>query len=297
MSSICVVVPTIRFNTPVWKTFLEAWEPLFKKHNVNLIVIEDSENPRAHIKAAFSEMSAVVFLNEFPDLDGLIQRFSPAVRNFGFYLAAKLFPETEHIVTLDDDTLPFEDTIGDHIHILKNGGLSYPYWNTFSADTPYYPRGFPYHNRGAVPVVVSHGIWHGVKDWDAMTQLVLGNPDVSFYKGPVPWGFYMPVCGMNLAFSIRALPYVYYAPAKQIKGAERFDDIWMGYVLQKELEAQQLGMVSGFAAVLHERASDVYKNLCQEYAGVAMNETFVQEARSGTFWYADLYERWKGLFL
>ena len=41
MNNIAVVVPTIRMKESM-PAFMEAWQPLFDKHNVELIVIDDT---------------------------------------------------------------------------------------------------------------------------------------------------------------------------------------------------------------------------------------------------------------
>ena len=108
--------------------------------------------------------------------------------------------------------------------------------------------------------MLSDGLWDNVPDFDAPTQLVLGTEGgwADSYRGPIPRGIYAPICGMNLAWNIEALPYMYWCPCKELPGAERFDDIWMGINLTREFDELGWAIYSGGATCRHERASDVW---------------------------------------
>ncbi|PJF26671.1 MAG: hypothetical protein CUN52_15530, partial [Phototrophicales bacterium] len=120
-----------------------------------------------------------------PIVQRLVATKSPACRNWAFSVIQKEYRQVDFVITLDDDTLPYEDTIADHIHALKMHVPDPRLQSSFYNTNMFFPRGFSYRRRKETPVVVSHGVWHGVKDWDAPTQLVLGNPDVDFYRGVV----------------------------------------------------------------------------------------------------------------
>jgi hypothetical protein len=112
-----------------------------------------------------------------------------------------------------------------------------------------------------------------VADWDAPTQLVKGSHrPVEFYRGPIPKGVYFPVCSMNLAFRRCMLPYIYQAPWSL--GIKRFDDILTGVEAKREIDKHGWAAVSGYARVLHERASNVFTNLENEATGMRLNEDF-----------------------
>jgi reversibly glycosylated polypeptide/UDP-arabinopyranose mutase len=122
--------------------------------------------------------------------------------------------------------------------------------------------------------MVSHGVWSGIPDVDAPTQLT-GLPEAPVWAAvyPIPKGIFAPLCGMNIAFRRPVLPFAYWAPAARLKGAERFDDIWMGLYLKRACDQRNWAILSGGASVKHERASDVFKNLQQEARGIEINET------------------------
>jgi len=255
---IAICIPTIRPES--MKVFMKAWQPLFDKHQVELVVVHDGEVPTVK-KLKLREV-----MGKYSDC---ISNFNGGVRNLGFAYIAKHLPEVEIIITLDDDEVPIGDPIQDHIDAL-NMRVPISWMSTASE----YMRGFPYAVRDEAEVVLSHGVWEGVADWDAPTQLVRGNPPVEFYKGPIPKGVYYPMCSMNLAFKRKMLPYIFHAP--WAIGINRFDDIFAGITSKREIDKRGWAAVSGYARVNHQRASNVFANLKHEAPGIELNETFWQ---------------------
>src|SRR4030067_3384072 len=125
----------------------------------------------------------------------LISNYTSACRNLGFADVAKFLPKVDAIFTLDDDVEPIGDTIGDHLKALE---MKVPIsWMAVGTE---HTRGFPYGVREEAEVVLSHGIWTNIFDYDAPTQLVRGNPDMQFWTMPITKGVYAPLSGMNMMF-------------------------------------------------------------------------------------------------
>lgn len=255
---IAIVVPTIRPES--YKRFEKAWLPLIKKYSAVVVKVIDGEKPTANGKSVKQIMGK--------DSD-LIYNFNDGVRNLGFAYVAKYLHKADYIFTFDDDTEPYGDTILDHTCALETK-VPINWLSTASK----YMRGFPYSARDEAEVVLSHGVWHGVKDWDAPTQLIKGNRDVTFFKGAIPKGINYPMCGMNIAFKRKMLPFMYFAPMGHRVGIDRFADIWCGIESKKIIDKNNWAVVSGFAAVKHERASNVFTNLVKEAKGLVMNENY-----------------------
>jgi len=291
VKNVAVVVPTCRDSQI--GLFLKDWDDLFRRHNAEVIVVRD-DSPDGDVY-----LNGQLVSNERKLLGGkagLVPRKSPACRCLGFALIAKSLPDVRYVVTLDDDTSPSGDTIADHLNQLdRRVPVS---WLSSVQDGPYM-RGFPYAVREEAPVWVSHGVWTNIPDLDAPTQLVLGStPEVSFYRGPIPRGIHFPFCGMNVGFRREALPLMLWSPAKEIPGAERFDDIWLGVQLTSELAASGAAMVSGYATVVHTRLSDVFANLVFEARGIGVNEKYWLGDCCGErplAEYADRRKAWKSL--
>ena len=291
---IAVVVPTIRKDS--YDIFLQQWGHLFLEHEVLLIKVTDGNKPNVEAWKYDYEYGNKKERDiwDLSKVAGLIFNKNDGVRNLGFYIIAKYYPDVKTIITLDDDTLPLEDTIQDHIDTLsKRVPIS---WIKSCSE---YTRGFPYAVREEAPVMISHGLWKGVADWDAPSQLINGNPEIELVSRPVPKGIYMPFCGMNVAFKREALPYMYYAPMGYKVGMDRFADIWLGVNLTRVCAEKNWAIFNGGAVVRHERASNVWKNLQKESKGLELNETYWSGNEEDSYFklYNNKRKKWEKLIL
>ena len=273
MSKIAVVIPSIRPES--LKTFMEAWRPLFALHGVEIVVVIDGEIPTVR------DLTLEEVMGDYRDA---IVNLNGGVRNLGFGYVAKYLPEVEYIITLDDDEVPIGDPIQDHINAL-NMRVPVSWMSTASE----YMRGFPYGVREEAEVVLSHGVWEGVADWDAPTQLVKGGErPVDFPKMPIPKGIYFPMCIMNVAFKRKMLPYMYQAPPSPEMNIGRTDDIFCGIYAKRLIDEKGWAAVTGYARVNHQRASNVYSNLNKEAKTIELMEGFWRGDESHP--YFDIYK-------
>jgi hypothetical protein len=274
-----VVVPT---NRPeCLRTFLDAWVELFVQHGVRLVVVEDGDNPTAtiHSYGLFRTRRGPIRREDLGDNADLVCRRTDGVRNLGFLAAARLEPDV--VITLDDDVEPPPDADPIQEHLAALHRTSPVGWMNTAAYPAPRLRGFP-RRVPTVPVVVSHGVWTGVPDFDGETQLELesspgGIPDtLPYHRGPVPRGCLMPVCGMNLAVRGSWLPHLFFAPMGADSGESelaRFADIWAGICLKRAVDAGGgAAMVTGASTVVHKRASDARRNAAAEELGREWNE-------------------------
>lgn len=277
MRNVAVVVPTIRMEESI-PAFIEAWKHLFDKHNVELILVDDT-----------GDKPHVIHNGEKKELKcDLISNKCAGVRQLGFLYVAKHLPDVEYIITLDDDEAPIGDPIQDHVEQLnRKVPIS---WISTASD---YMRGFPYKVRTEAPVMMSHGVWEGSYDWDAPSQLLKGDSRVEFYKGVIPKRIYAPICGMNLAFRREALPYIFFAPVGKFKGAERWDDIYMGIMVIKKFAELNWAITTGYAKVLHKRASNPFTSLAKEALGILHGEEFYKDPENykGDPWFDEFRDK------
>jgi hypothetical protein len=280
---IAVVIPTIRPDS--YQAFLLRWEEQFKKHDIHLVTVWDGNEPKVEYRTNFWNATEIKG-NE------LVANYCAGVRSLGFLFVAQFLPEVKYIITLDDDMSPNGDTIGDHLAALqKNLPIS---WFSHSGEA--YMRGFPYAVRQEAPVMLSHGVWYKNPDWDAPTQLLNNNANhTEYYKGSIPKGAYFNFCGMNVGFRREALPFVYYAPVSDFKGAERFDDIYAGIPMKEDFDRLGWAVATGYASCIHERESNVFKNLEKEAVGIRYNEDYWQ-GQADHPWFNNFHkkrEQWK----
>lgn len=287
---IAVVVPTIRPES--WIAFLEAWRPLFKKHSVQLFKVDDSPEYPVCTVIEF-ELSESEYQFQYDSYTWLFNK-TDGCRNLGFYYAAHNCCDI--IITLDDDVFPVGDPIQDHLDALNMSVL--PNWVSTAQD--WRVRGIPTTGR-KWPVMLSHGVWDGVPDFDAPTQFL--NPDVqniAFNKMNIPKGVYFPMCIMNVAFRRELLPWMYQAPMGKrlaefnLPVGDRFADIWSGIIAKMVCDQKEFGVVTGYSTVRHSRASNVFANMRKEAIFLEQNETFINDFKAQSTNYAKLYQRMLG---
>lgn len=236
------------------------------------ILVEDA--PERSFVSAATHHHAWRDVEKFLGEDAWIfSRKDSAIRCFGFLAAWWL--GAEHVLTLDDDCFPSwssgNDLFGRHVWRMSQ----HRRWISTVPLTRV--RGLPYDNPGVLPhVVASVGLWTGIPDLDARTQV---EEPVTDFQPPcgswvVPRGQYVPVCGMNLCFRRDALPLFYFPLMGEGQPYRRFDDIWAGVIAKKICDHLGWSISVGEPFVEHRRASDPLVNLEKEAPGVAANETF-----------------------
>jgi len=282
---IAVCVPTHReelYN----KTFIPAWSDLFKKHDVMLLTTFDADKAED------------IRLNELGTAKQIMGKNVDLIypRNAGhkmvaYYYIWKNLPDIEYIINLDDDVTPIGDPIEDHVRALQ---MRVPI--SWMAVADLYTRGVPYGVRQEAEVVLSHGVWDGVPDIDAPTQLIIGDkPTINYYKMAIPKGVFYPMSEMNIAFKRKLIPYMYYAPT--CDGVYGADDIWAGIESKKVIDKKGWAVVTGFSRVYHERASNKFDILIKQGKFLKFNETYWKKEPDDPYFkiYKEKRLRWKKL--
>jgi hypothetical protein len=180
----------------------------------------------------------------------------------------------EIVVVLDDDCYPsVEATTAQELMTLHASALTPQPFPLFSRVSDPPSRGTPYHTRTVErPVAASMGFWLGVGDYDAPGQLVHGPTHRMQFRRRLIGDRYFALSGMNLAFRpIEWLPWC------QFIDVPRFDDIWMGWLWQRE--AYRRGHCFNLQGPLvhHSRQSNVWTNLRDEAEFLETNETLWRE--------------------
>lgn len=296
MKEICLVVPTIREKC--FTDFLQRWTTIGLFEHVDLIVMED--NPVASIAIPDSfrgrcetyHYSWVDIEDKLGSKSWIIPRRSDTVRSFGYLMAARL--GYKYTMTLDDDCYPPTAEVDglsyDGRGFVENHLLQLTkrsrWHNTLNSVIP---RGVPYFKRGTFDnVMVNHGLWTNVIDYDAPHQLVAPAVEkFSFDNRIVPNGMYFPMCGMNLMWKTEVTVLMYHLlmgcmrpglgqDGKELKKLpfDRFGDIWCGIIMKKILDITGNSVSTGMPYIRHERASNPFTNLKKEANGIEVNEQF-----------------------
>lgn len=258
MAPLAVVVPTCRPASLA--TFLEAWTPLFKAHDVKLIVVKDEQET----------------WDQLPDF---IPHHTGSIRSWGFLQA---YREGYDVLTLDDDVLPAdENAIGSYLsHAPRRFAVSdyFDVGHTFGLGE--YMRGYPFHHRRVARPALQYGGWDNVPDMDAITQRQYEEQSSieNFRFGrralAIPKGCAFTGCIMNVWIRHDLIPVMYQLIMGIDRvGYDRWDDIWSGLFAKRICD--HLGMpiiVNGHAATVHTRASDTDSNYAKEVLGYDLND-------------------------
>lgn len=195
------------------------------------------------------------------------KRGCAATKNAG--VDAAMERDAEVVVLLDDDCFPhgevrtLEALAEAHVAALEP--VQVPLFRTVTTPPS---RGTPYANLTAEKLVAaSMGFWAEVGDYCAARQLAFGSAPMTFDPTPV-FGQYFPLCAMNLAFRPQR-----WQPWCRLIDVPRFDDIWMGWLWQREAYSRGYCFNLGGPVVRHSRQSDPFRNLEVEARHLRANET------------------------
>lgn len=281
-----IVVPTIREDSIT--RFLKEWEMEFLSYpNLILFIVEDNPQKSFTLEASdkikISHFSWADIDSDLGDKSWIIPRRTDCIRSYGYY---KAYQEgVDILITLDDDCYPTEKEpylIKTYISNLSLK-VSTEWFNTinarFDGHNGFYPRGFPYEDRGK-EVVLSHGLWDHIPDFDGHTQLA--NPDIRVKNirteaSVVPRHILYPMCGMNVAVKREVIPIFYFllmgkTVDDQKHGMDRFGDIWAGLFSKKIIDHLDKAVVSGQPFIHHDRASHPHKNIELEKDALSVND-------------------------
>jgi hypothetical protein len=266
-----VVVPTAREASLAG--FLEAWADELAE--ATILVVEDGP------ERSFAVGGDNALHYAWPDIEGelgpdawIIPRGSGCVRSFGLWMAYRMAPDM--IVALDDDVRPdpaHPNFLARHWERLQSARDRA--WVSTLDDAS--PRGLPYFltDREAPPML-NHGLWSGVPDFDAATQLVASRVEISgkWSDQTIPRGTYFSMCSMNIAWRPEFTPAMYFLLMGPGYAFDRFGDIWGGVLAKRVADHLGFAVNSGSPGVRHERASNVFANLAKESRGLEANESF-----------------------
>lgn len=191
---------------------------------------------------------------------------------------AAMWRGADVVVVLDDDCFPdtrasycfkssptwLEQFAQEHLLALS----AQPVEMILPVTTPI-SRGTPYRERTVkFPVAASMGFWTHVGDYDACAQLVHGATHPMQFKREPMLQRYFSLCGMNLAFRPKE-----WLPWCEFIDVPRFDDIWMGWLWQREAYRRGCCFNLNGPLVQHSRQSNVWQNLRDEAKHLEWNET------------------------
>jgi hypothetical protein len=184
-------------------------------------------------------------------------------------VASAVSAGAEIVVVLDGDCYPYDniDTLDELIHHHKLALEPQPV-NLYKDVTKPASRGTPYYEKHVtMPVAASMGFWVEVGDYCAVRQLAFNNAEMTYNRNPV-YGKYFSLCGMNIAFRPQE-----WQPWCNFIDVPRFDDIWMGWLWQREAYRRGYCFNLNGPTIRHARQSNIWKNLRDETKYLQQSET------------------------
>lgn len=330
---VVLIVPTIREESI--KRFLREWCSIgIQEYCHTIVVMEDNPTKTFDLNSAVEQAMNIsidktsdftwpnlIHLcwedieSELDSKSWIIPRRSDTVRSFAYWYvwahhthASFSSHRTRYVLTLDDDCYPPNQEL-DGLSYEDAGDLILTHKKMLSKRTRWFntlnsvkPRGIPFYELGERDdVIVNHGLWLNVPDYDAPTQLVQPTPER--FDGSsklVPRGSYFPMCGMNVMWRIEYTVLMYHLLMGHMMklhklpdghGADlgdivtheleklpfdRFGDIWCGIFMKKIADLINLSVSTGIPYIRHDRASNPFTNLKKEANGIEVNEKFWQ---------------------
>ena len=269
-----LVIPTCRIDS--FREFVDAWSRS-ADWQATFVVVDDAETEPFRQAAEKLPRPVVVGWTEIErDLENewIISRQDSAIRSYGFLVAYRDLENFDLICTLDDDCFPL---VKGHA-ISHRRSMEFPAWQSTLDQTRV--RGLPFSDAPKLKADVNIGLWEGVFDLSSIDQLANGPQayqsltvaQKESYNRVIPQNVQVPMCGMNLAFSRRAAPLMYFGLQGRSQPVGRFDDIWCGVIAKKICDHLGWSWTCGRPIVEHQRASNPFANLTKEAPGIVEHE-------------------------
>jgi hypothetical protein len=254
--------------------FLKEWEELKR---CKIIVVQDIGD-KPSIPEGFditiydhNDIKKDLGKNEW-----IIPSRTSACRSYGYYKAWQL--GDEFIATLDNDCYPEKSDYWVNGHLFNLSLKTTLGWVSSIPNSKTPTRGFPYLIREKSPIMLSHGLWSNVPDFDGIDMLK--QPDIRFERcidsKVIPKNNYYCMCGMNLAWKREITPLMYFGIFGPDWKIDQYDDIWAGIFSKKILDHLGKAVISGYPSVEHRKQSNAFINLEKQAPGLMLNEELWQ---------------------
>lgn len=274
------IIVTTTINEPT-----KALKRFSKFNDWELIVIGDLKTPHnSYENFNCIYLSPETQEKKYPELSNAIGWNCIMRRNIGFVEAFKRGADI--IATIDDDNIPYSDWgkdlyVGEELEVdIYNSRNNYFDPLSISNYKNLWHRGYPieclnskndvfYKGQEKRKILIQADLWDGDPDIDAICRLS-HMPVVKFnIDKPFASDNLSPFNSQNTFFAREVIPYYSVLPH-----VGRMDDIWGGYLLQKEFPKS---LVFNRASVYQERnPQDLIRNLEDEIIGYRHTYNLIQ---------------------
>ena len=262
-----IVTTTINYPTEATLVFLQ-------KKDWHMVIVGDLKTPHSEYEQLEKEYPQLHYMrpeeqqNDYEELSNVIGWNKIMRRNLGFCYAHKAGATL--IASIDDDNIPYDEWgteiyVGQEIIVdcwKSDNGVFDPLSVTNASYM--WHRGYPselistrsnirYMGRKKRKVLVQADLWDGVPDVDAMNRII-HNPRIKLHVDkPFCSTEIAPFNSQNTFLSREVIPYYMVLPH-----AGRMDDIWGGYILQKQFPNS---LIFNKPTVYQERYEPHHRNM------------------------------------
>lgn len=237
--------------SPVHRQPSKKWVEALKEENV--LIVDDSNGK---VNLPFETIKNTLFLKD------------AACKSLGLLEAYKRGYDVA--IVLDSDCIIPKDFTKKHLEILAKRGCG---WT--NPLTGWFPRGYPYSQRSK-KIIANIGLWTNVLDINGKDRIDIESPDNPGWTGTKIAENKIPLCGMNLAVKVEAIPALLFLPKFDYKELEfrRYDDIYGGYIFEKIAEKMGDVISYGEPHIFHEGELIPAEDAKEEEAFILMEDTF-----------------------
>lgn len=225
----------------------EKWVEAVSRLNVDVIIVDDS-NGKVSLPSTWDIYGYDRQKESLGDKYEYWQNFqkSSSCKNFGHYIA--YHKGYDIIMGIDSDCIPDQHFVTRHLENLEKEAYG---WENPLRKTEWFSRGFPYSLR-KLKTALSMGLWYNELDLYGTDRMNNKSGDTKSlsYERQLVAQTYIPLSGMNWATWRENIPHLLFLPNHA--DYRRHDDIWGGYIFQKQMLEKGERLVYGQPIVYHD---------------------------------------------
>ena len=278
---------------PVHIQVSDEWIHAVDSLGVDVIIVDDS-NGKVQLPAHWDVYGYERQKEVLGDKYEYWQKFqkSSACKNFGHLVAYRAGYDI--ILGIDSDCIPGVGFVDAHIRNLLE---PVPLWENTIPNTDWFPRGFPFSQRNG-KCALSLGLWHNELDLYGTDRVEHPErqTDSPECKENRVAQTYLPLSGMNWATWRENIPELLFLPNHG--NFRRHDDIWGGYIFQKQMLAKGERIRYGFPLVKHDTVVIPQEDADEEVAMIEHEDEFFASIDAGEPWpwVQEALAFWKSLY-
>src|SRR5258708_5119097 len=241
--------------------FIDVWSNELLKENAVVYLNEDHSTKEFKLPKTKIQIHHYSYKDHVKELGKnawIISHKTSSGKSFGFLKAYQ--EDADIIISLDHDCYPDQKGgLRKHINALEQK-VTLGWVPSVNVPT----RGYPYRIRNQSRVVLNHGVWSNIPDFDGPQMLQFPDvrfPPITHDSTIIPYKNYFPLCGMNFAFTRDITVLNYFLLMGPDWPFDRFDDIWPGIFINQIADHFHVALKAGAPSIRHEKGTEDRKSV------------------------------------